>query len=53
MFFEFQDFVGTVLKDDAVPNVFDAQPENQALKRSKDMVGKKKKKNLSWFNHVE
>lgn len=33
--------MGTVLKDDAIPTLFDAQPENQTLKRSKDTVGKK------------
>lgn len=52
MFSDFQDTVGTVLKDDAIPTVFDAQPENQTLKRSKDAVGIKKK-HISWFNPVE
>lgn len=32
--------MGTVLKDDAIPTVFDAQPESQTLKCNKDTVGK-------------
>lgn len=33
--------MGTVLKDDAIPTVFDTQPESQTLKRTKDTVGTK------------
>lgn len=46
MFSDFQDTVGTVLKDDAIPTVFVAQPESQTLKRSKDAVGIKSNNNI-------
>lgn len=43
-----QDAQSTVLKDDAIPTIFDvqSQPQNEQVKRSKETVGKR---HLNWF----